>query len=300
MIEGAKPSEMPGFVEPQLATLRADAPKGPGWLHEIKFDGYRMQAHVKGGRARMFTRSGLDWTKRFSHIAETLADLPIDKAIFDGEVVVEQEGKSNFSALQAELSSGRQERLAFYIFDLLFFDGFDIRKSPQSERKRILKALLVEAGADSPIFYSESFDTDGAKMFAHACKLGLEGIVSKDPDAPYRSGRYQSWYKIKCVQQGKFVIVGYVKEEQCGIAALHLARREGRRLVYVGKVGTGFTRKVSRDLRERLDAIATDEPPIKLRKPKVTWVEPSLTAKVEYRDITADGNLRHSSFKGLV
>jgi bifunctional non-homologous end joining protein LigD len=240
MIEGSKPGDIPGFIEPQLATLRADAPKGSGWMHEIKFDGYRMQAHVKGGRTTMYTRSGLNWTQRFSQISEELADLPIDKAIFDGEVVVEKGRRSNFSELQAELSAKSQSRLAFYIFDLLFLDGFDIRMSPQVERKRILKSLFVEAGAASPIFYSEDFDTDGEKMLAQACKLGLEGIISKDPAAPYRSGRNQSRYEIKCVQRGKFIVVGFVKEEGGGVAALHLAERNGKMLSYVGKVGTGF------------------------------------------------------------
>lgn len=139
------------------------------------------------------------------------------------------------------------------------------------------------------------------KLFTHACKLGLEGIISKDPDAPYQSGRHRSWYKIKCVQHGKFVIVGYVKEDMVGIAALHLAKREGRRLTYVGKVGTGFTRKVSGDLREQLDAIATDAPAVKLRIPKTTSVkQPLLVAEIEYPDITSEGRLRNSSFKGLV
>lgn len=299
MIDGSKPSDMPGFIKPQLAKLVDAAPAGDGWLHEIKFDGYRLQLHVRSGRVITYTRGGLDWTKRFAGIADAAGALPIDKVILDGEVVVEQDGRSNFSALQAELKAGRQDRLAFYAFDLLFLDGFDLRGSPLVERRRILRALLEEAEAKPPLFLSEHFDVPGPVLFEHACRLQLEGIISKRADAPYRSERSSAWLKIKCARRGEFVIVGFEKDAG-GIAALHLAERHGKRVQYVGKVGTGFTRKTSAELRRKLDAIATDASVVKVRARSATWVQPSLVAEIEYRDITSDGRLRHSAFKGLV
>ena len=298
-IAGSAPAaEMPRFVEPQLATLKGKAPAGDRWVHEIKFDGYRAQVHVDGGQVRVFTRSGLDWTKKFHLIAESFEGLPIDRAIFDGEICVVKEGRTNFSALQAELAAGRQRSMVLYLFDLLFMDGFDLRKSPQLERKRVLKMLYDEAGMKEPLLYSEHLDTDGQAMFEAAAKLNWEGIISKRVDAPYRSDRNEGWLKIKVSQREQFPIVGFVPAAAGGIAALHVARREGKTLTYVGKVGTGFSMKVSADLRKRLDALPP--PKVKLTmKRHIRAVEPSLVAEVEYRDITSDGFLRHSSFKGL-
>jgi len=298
MIEGSKPSDMPGFIEPQLATLKATAPKGDRWIHEIKFDGYRLQAHVTKGKARIFTRGGHDWTARFARICTALEKLPVERAIFDGELVVERDGRSNFSALQAELKAKRQGELAFYIFDLPYLEGFDLRASPQIERKRVLKGLADEVPFTDPLHFSEHFETDGNELFAQACKLKLEGIISKDVAAPYGSGRNQGWLKVKCVQKGQFKVIGFVPDP-AGIAALYLARKEKGGLVYAGKVGTGFTRKISMDVRKRLEPLVTAENRFKLRMPMTRWVMPQPTAEVEYRDITADGMLRHSAFKKL-
>jgi bifunctional non-homologous end joining protein LigD len=301
MLPGATPSaEMPGFIQPQLATLKAKAPAGERWIHEIKFDGYRGQVHVDRGRVRVFTRSGLDWTKKFPIIAEAAAALPVDRLIIDGEICVVENGKTDFSALQAELKSGRQRALVFYAFDILFLDGFDLRTSPQIERKRILEALFAEARVQPPLIYSTHLTSDPQQMFEHVSKLGWEGIISKRADAPYRSERGEAWLKIKVVQRDSFPIVGFVPAVG-GIAALYLGKREGKDLTYVGKVGTGFTRQVSADLRKRLDAIATPKTKLtgKVSKPKAVWVDPKLLADVEFRDITAEGYLRHSSFKGL-
>lgn len=296
-IEGSKPSEMPGFIKPQLATLRKNAPSGP-YIHEMKFDGYRLQVHLEKGRVTLFTRSGLDWTKRFVPIANGF-DIPVERAIFDGEAVVVTDGRPNFSDLQADLSSGRQNRLSMYLFDLLYLEGFDLRKSPQIERKRVLKMLFDETKLSKPIFYSEHFEADGQEMFEHLCKQKMEGIISKLAAAPYRSERTEAWLKIKCAVTAKFPIVGFV-EDPAGIAALHLAKREGKNLVYVGKVGTGFNRKSSMDIRRKLDAIVSPKSRLlKTPRLKATWVEPNLLAEVEYRDITSEGYLRHSSFKGL-
>jgi bifunctional non-homologous end joining protein LigD len=231
----AEKSEMPGFIRPQLATLKTRAPKGDRWLHEIKYDGYRVQIHLNKGKRKVYTRNGLDWTKRFSVIAGAL-DIP-GQAIIDGEVVVVHEGRTNFSELQAELAASRQDRLVFYAFDLLWRDG-DLRKHPQIERKQALSDLLGENGIELPIIYSEHLTGDGQEMFEHAAKLGWEGIISKNAQAPYRSDRNEAWLKIKAVQTGKFPVIGFVKDPT-GVAALYLGKRAGKDLVYMGKVGTG-------------------------------------------------------------
>src|ERR1700759_3794081 len=244
-------AEMPGFIKPQLATLKAKAPSGDQWLHEIKFDGYRVQVHLNKGKKRVFTRNGLDWTKRFSVIAGAF-DVP-GRAIIDGEVVVIHEGRTNFSELQAELAAGRQDKLIYYAFDLLWRDG-DLRKLPQIERKQALSDLLGENDIGLPVIYSEHLTGNGQEMFAHAAKLKFEGIVSKKADAPYRSERGEAWVKIKTVMKGKFPVVGFIKDPS-GVAALYLGKKEDKDLVYMGKVGTGWSRSVSSQLRKQLDTV---------------------------------------------
>jgi bifunctional non-homologous end joining protein LigD len=289
--------EMPGFIKPQLATLKARAPSGDQWLHEIKFDGYRIQIHLNKGKKKVYTRNGLDWTKRFSVIAGAL-DMP-GQAIIDGEVVVIHEGRTNFSELQADLAAGKRDRLVYYAFDLLWRDG-DLRKLPQIERKQILSDLLGENDIGLPVIYSEHLTGDGQEMFEHAAKLNFEGIVSKRADAPYRSERTEAWLKVKTVQKGKFPVIGFVKDPT-GVAALYLGKREGKDLVYMGKVGTGWSRTVSSQIRKQLDSVVSPKSKLTkpVRKPKATWVEPLFTADVEFRDITSEGLLRQSSFKGL-
>jgi bifunctional non-homologous end joining protein LigD len=292
-----KSLEMPGFIKPQLATLRARAPQGDQWLHEIKFDGYRVQIHLNRGKRKVYTRNGLDWTKRFSLIAGAL-DIP-GQAIIDGEVVVIHEGRTNFSELQAELATGHQDRLIYYAFDLLWRDG-DLRKLPQIDRKQALSDLLGENGIEPPVIYSEHLIGDGQEMFAHAAKLNFEGIVSKNAQAPYRSDRNEAWLKIKTVQKGQFPVIGFVKDPT-GVAALYLGKREGKNMVYMGKVGTGWSRTVSSQIRKQLDTVVSPKARLTkpVKKPKATWVEPRFYADVEYRDITSEGLLRQSSFKGL-
>jgi bifunctional non-homologous end joining protein LigD len=243
---------IPGFIKPQLATLKSKAPSGDQWLHEIKYDGYRVQIHLDDGKKRVFTRNGLDWTKRFSAIAGTL-DIP-GQAIIDGEVVVVHEGRTNFSELQAELATGRQGRLELYAFDLLWLNGDDSRKLSQIERKVALKVLLD--GIGPPVHYSEHLVGDGQGMFDHAAKLNWEGIVSKKAGAPYRSERGEAWIKIKTVQKGKFPVVGFIADPS-GVAALYLGKREGKDLVYMGKVGTGWNRTTSAQIRKALDTVVS-------------------------------------------
>jgi len=302
-LPGAEPAPFPGFIEPCLPTLKKHVPTGERWVHEIKHDGYRMQRHIVGGVPKLITRRGHDWTHRMSAIAEALAEIPANNLVVDGEVIApDVEGRGNFSALEAALGDGGQSHtMLFYLFDVLHLDGFDLRAAPLIDRKRVLAGLLE--GIKPPIVYSEHMEVDGSVMLEHACKLDLEGVVSKLRDAPYRSGRGETWVKVKCYQREAFAIVAFEPEGKHRIAALHLARK-GRgkgAWTYVGKVGTGFSGKVSVELRKRLDALAEERPVVALanRRRTTVAVKPSLIAKVEYRTITADGQLRHASFKGL-
>jgi bifunctional non-homologous end joining protein LigD len=288
---------MPGFIKPQLATLKSKAPTGDQWLNEIKYDGYRVQVHI-GARKKAFTRNGLDWTKRFSGIVGAF-DIP-GQAIIDGEVVVVHEGRTNFSELQAELAAGRQARLTYYAFDLLWRDGEDLRSHSQLERKQALERLFKVYGLDAPLAYSEHLVGNGPKMFEHAAKLNWEGIVSKKADAPYKSERSEAWIKVKTIRKGKYPVIGFVKDPS-GVAALYLGKKEGKDLVYMGKVGTGWDRTTSSKIRKQLNTVVSPKSKLSkpLKKPKATWVEPVFTAEIEYRDITSEGLLRASSFKGL-
>jgi bifunctional non-homologous end joining protein LigD len=301
MIPGSKPvDEKPGFIEPCLATLEAEIPKGKGWLHEIKFDGYRMQPHLDRGYVTVYSRNGLDWTKRVRFMVEEIAALPANKLVLDVELVSadENHGASDFAQLQADLSAGRHDRLVFYAFDILHLDGFDLRSAPLVERKRVLKSFLEEA-QPKRIFYSEHFETGDDALYRYACEMGLEGVVVKRRDAPYRSGHGKTWIKVKCVKRAEFNIIGFVPARRDSISALRLARKDQVGWTYVGKVGTGFSNETAEDLRRRLNKLVTLNPPLRLRKPDTKWVEPKLTAKVAYSGMTGDGKLRHPSFKGL-
>lgn len=287
---------LPGFIRPQLATLKDKAPSGAQWIHEIKYDGYRAQVHVDAGTAKIFTRNGHDWTRRFSHLAGSFKLK--SQTIFDGEIVVVHEGRTNFAELQADLAKGRQDRMLFYAFDILFHNGEDLRSKPQRHRKERLKELIDML--DPPVLYSEHHEGDGQELFEAASRLDYEGIVSKRVDAPYRSDRVEAWLKVKTVQREKFPVIGFIKDPT-GIAALYLGKNEGKELRYMGKVGTGWTRTKSAEIRQALDTVVSPKQKLTkpIKKPKATWVEPEFYAEVEYRDITSEGLLRASSFKGL-
>jgi bifunctional non-homologous end joining protein LigD len=214
--------------------------------------------------------------------------------------VVVHEGRTNFSELQAELAGGSQDRLLYYAFDLLWLDGQDLRKTSQLARKELLKELFDNHGFEPPALYSEHAEGDGQDLFEAAARLNFEGIVSKRVVAPYRSERTEAWWKVKTVQREKFPVVGFVKDPT-GVAALYLGKKDGKELVYMGKVGTGWSRTVSSEIRKKLDTVASPRSKLTkpVRKPKATWVEPMFYADVEYRDITSEGLLRASSFKGL-
>ncbi|RQP04560.1 MAG: DNA ligase D [Paracoccus sp. BP8] len=305
-VKGARKAPMPGFVEPMLATLVSAAPQGERWLHEIKFDGYRLLARIEAGRVKLLTRSGLDWTARFGKaVPAALRDLPVGAAILDGELVVESDaGASDFSALQADLSAGRADRFVFYAFDLLHLDGYDLRAVPLVERKALLARLLGEAAG--VLRLSSHFEESGALVLRHACRLSLEGIVSKLRDSPYRAGRGRSWVKSKCSARQEFVVAGYVPSSvsRRAIGSLILGVYENGELQHVGRVGTGFSGAVAEDLFRRLDRMRIPKSPFAARLTaeearQARYVRPELVAEVEFRAWTADGHLRHASFRGL-
>ncbi|MBB5754931.1 DNA ligase D [Prosthecomicrobium pneumaticum] len=304
-LKGAKKGKLPDFLRPALATLGTKAPKGKSWLHEIKFDGYRLQARIEKGAVRLLTRSGLDWTKRFGKaVPAALAALPVETALIDGELVVESAaGASDFSALQADLSEGRADRFVFYVFDMPYCDGFDLTAVPLRTRKDALRALIPDGGT---LRFSEHFEADGDVVRTHACRLSLEGIVSKRADGPYRSGRTKDWIKSKCSYRQEFVIGGYVPSTTSdkAIGSLVLGYYEDGRLLHAGRVGTGYSASVAEDLFRRLEAIRRDHSPFagKLTAEaarQVRYVEPRLVAEVEFRAWTADDNIRHAAFRGL-
>lgn len=306
-VAGARKAVLPAFVEPCLAKLADTAPSGSQWIHEIKFDGYRLQARIDGRKVCLLTRRGLDWTKRFAHVADALRALRLPSALIDGEVVVEDEsGVSNFSALQQDLSAQRTDRMVFHAFDLLYCDGHDLRHAALEDRKALLQLALDDTPAGSIVRFSEHIAGSGDALVRHACRIGLEGIVSKRADQPYRSGRGEIWLKSKCTQRQEFVIAGYLLSSvsRKAVGSLILGYYEDGRLIHAGRAGTGFTAASARDLWTALSALEVAAPPFEASVPAeaqrgARWIRPELVAEVEYRGWTHDGSLRHASFKGL-
>jgi bifunctional non-homologous end joining protein LigD len=297
---------LPKFIPPSLATLRGHAPSGNDWLQEIKFDGYRIEARLDRGKVRLLTRKGLDWTHRFTPIADAVAALPAATALIDGELVVEDDrGVSSFSLLQTDLKDGRRDRLVYYAFDLLHLDGRDLTAEPLLARKAALERLLKSTGKNGRVRYTGHFDEDGRVLFKHACEMQLEGVVSKLREAPYRSGRSENFIKTKCHNAQEFVIAGYTpaSDQPRAVGALTVAVHENRKLRYAGRVGTGYTQKTARDLWQRLQKLKADMPPVALpkdeRRKDVVWVKPELVIEAEFRGVTHSGVLRQASFKGL-
>jgi bifunctional non-homologous end joining protein LigD len=297
---------MPKFVEPQHATLKPRTPAGRDWIHEIKYDGYRLQARLEKGKVVLLTRSGHDWTGKFGRdLPRALAALPAKQAILDGELVVEGAGgASDFSALQADLSEGRSDRFRYVSFDLLYLDGRDLRDVPLLDRKGMLETLMTDA--PDPLRYSEHFDEDGEMVLRHACRLSLEGVVSKRTGAKYRSGRGRDWIKSKCAERQELVVGGYVPSTTSdrAIGSLVLGVYEDGKLRHVGRAGTGFSRATAEDLFVRLKKLERTRSPFAgtldaAARKDVRFVKPELVAEVEFRAWTGAGLLRHAAFRGL-
>jgi bifunctional non-homologous end joining protein LigD len=254
-LAGARKAPFPRFIAPCDPVQHETPPVGPGWLYEIKVDGYRAQLHVHRGDVRVYSRRGLDWTAQFSAIADAAASLTDHDLVIDGEAVVYgATGLPDFQQLRRELGEHKSGRLAYHAFDLLYLDGYDLRGVAYVERKRRLEALLGKA--PETFIYVEYLEANGRRVFAHGCEMGLEGLVAKRADAPYRSGRSDAWVKVKCVKSETFPIVAFV--EKLGarprkIASLYVGKREGGKLLYAGKARSGYTETVARELRERLD-----------------------------------------------
>ena len=274
-VAGREARTIPRLHQACLATLRSKVPSARGFVHELKLDGYRVQAHLHDGRVSLYTRTGLDWTTRFPTIAADVERLPAGQLVIDGEVIsADATGRPNFGTLQDDLKRGRYDRLIYYVFDLLHLDGFDTRAAPLTERKRVLQSFLAEADTRAPrVLYSEHFE-DGADLYARAIGMSLEGIVSKRADAPYRSGRSQHWLKVKSWKHERFAVVGFVPEGSEGLLKLRLARREGRALVYAGRVDTGWDRETAREIRRAVEPLARPTAPFtkSLKKADTTWV----------------------------
>jgi bifunctional non-homologous end joining protein LigD len=305
-IKGARKAEMPDFVEPQLAALVKSAPSGKRWIHEIKLDGYRLQAHIKNGKVTLLTRTGLDWTHKFGEeIVEQLANLPVTNAIIDGEVAVEAgSGATDFSLLQQDLSEERSDRFTFYAFDLLYLDDHDLTGATLLTRKEALQGLLN--GLPLPLRYSEHFGDEGGLVLKHACRLSLEGIISKIANAPYQAGRGKDWVKSKCSARQELIIAGYVPSSvnNRAIGSLVMGYYDKNKLRHAGRVGTGYSGAVAQSLFKRVDAIRIDKSPFdekltSVEKKDVVFVDPVLVAEVEFRGWTADAHIRHASFRGL-
>ena len=295
---GKSKAKLPAFREPQLCTLVDAVPAGSGWIHEVKYDGYRAQIAVAGGTAKVFTRSGLDWTDKFATIAEAAAALPVDSALIDGEIVAFKDGKPDFSTLKDAIGAGGD--MTLFAFDLLELDGESLAKLPNVQRKERLRSIIEDG---ERIKFSEHIVGHGEELFATMCREGYEGVVSKRADAPYSGKRTNAWLKIKCTHRQEFVIVGWTTSDKSrGFKSLLLGVHENGALRYAGKVGTGFNAATMDDLRDKMDAMARKTPTVEAPRAAVRgahWVEPELVAEIAYAEVTPDGVLRHSSFLGL-
>lgn len=306
-LPGARRGALPRTLEPELATLVKTTPEGEGWLHEIKFDGYRAFARLELGTARMLSRRGKDWTDRFRSLADAVEALPVKSALIDGEVVVlDDRGVSSFQRLQEDLSAKRADRLVYFAFDLLHLDGYDVSGVPLTGRKELLKALLDAGPAGSPIRLAEDVAGGGTTFRDQACALGLEGVVSKRGDSAYRAGRGRDWLKSKCLLSQEFVVVGWTDPagSRSGFGALLLGVHRDSALRYAGRVGTGFTERSLRELSTRLSKLSRDTSPLDAELPArerrgVHWVTPELVAEVAFAEWTGAAHLRHPSFKGI-
>jgi bifunctional non-homologous end joining protein LigD len=300
--EGARRAEFPPYIEPS-SPRSGQVPARGQWLCEIKQDGYRTQAHIRDDRLALYSRRGHDWSDRFGPIVQALRTVSAESAILDGEIVVPGEGGiADFRMLQADLAASRTDRLVYFVFDLLYVNGFDLRGCALEDRKALLAKLV--APGDARIRMSEQFQIKPEEMFQEACRLGFEGIVCKQLGSRYRSGETDDWIKVKCKKSETFPIIAFVEKLGANprrIASLYLGRWEDSELLYAGKAETGFKQEMLYDLRERLDGHIRKTSPLSVpvKKPKATWVEPVVEAEIEYNNVTAGNILRMPVFKGI-
>jgi bifunctional non-homologous end joining protein LigD len=295
-------------VGPQLAVLADRPPEGKEWLHEIKFDGYRILSFISGGEARLMTRNEQDWTGKFPTIARAMGKLKVESAIVDGELVVlDDAGRSDFQSLQAAIKDGEAGKFVMYVFDLLYLDGKDLRGQPLEARKAQLEEILKKSNVAAHVRYSDHVKGSGESVIKKACGMALEGIISKRADAPYVARREGTWLKSKCTKQQEMVVVGYTDPEGSreGFGSLLMGVHDDKgRLVYAGRVGTGFDAELLQELRDQLDALGQEKTPLDVDPPArerrhAHWVRPTLVAEVRFSNWTRDGVLRHPAFLGL-
>ncbi len=296
---GRSAVKLPEFRDLQLCTLVDAVPTGSAWLHEVKYDGYRALIAVANGKAKVFTRTGLDWTDKFAAIAAAAAKLPVKSALIDGEIVAFKDGHPDFSTLKDAISTSGD--MTLFAFDLLELDGEDLTGLSNLDRKARLQPLIPED--EDRLRYSDHVIGAGEQLFETMCREGLEGIVSKRADAPYAGKRTKVWLKVKCTHRQEFVIVGWLpSDKKRGFKSLLLGVREGKGYRYAGKVGTGFDQALMDEIRDKLDALDRKTPTVEAPKAAVRgakWVTPKLVAEVAFAEVTPDGVLRHSSFIGL-
>jgi bifunctional non-homologous end joining protein LigD len=299
-------ASLPDFIAPQLAVLASEPPSSDQWLYEIKFDGYRMGARLERNNVRLVSRNGNDWTSRLATLAQRLKALQLGTGWLDGEIVVTDEaGHTSFQALQKALDRD-PGRVEFVVFDVLHWNGTDLRERPLAERVATLDKIFGDVDPAAPVRQSQHLRGSGAEVWKAACRMGLEGLIAKRRDTPYVNGRSDTWLKLKCRSGQEFVVGGYTKPagSRAGFGALLVGvRAPDGGLDYAGRVGTGFDDATLRTLRKKLDALRTDRSPFrtppKLRADRVHWVRPTLVAQVEFAEWTADGQLRQASFQGL-
>jgi bifunctional non-homologous end joining protein LigD len=303
---GAKKARLPDMVPFELATLVDEPPVGGDWVHEIKLDGFRMQCRIEKGRAQLLTRTGQDWTHRFRGVAEEAARLAVQSALLDGELVALQpDGRSSFQLLQQALSEGGDVPLVYYAFDLLHLNGYELVKVPLEGRKAALSSLLSRGQASGAVRYSEHFAVEGAAFFEQACRLQLEGMISKRRTAPYRLGRGRDWVKVKCLQRQEFVVGGFTEPagSRTGLGALLVGVHDGDRFLYAGRVGTGFNAKMLESLRKHLASLEQPRAAFHNKVPGplrgIHWVAPRMVVEIAFTEWTSDGLLRHPSFQGI-
>lgn len=305
-LPGARKTAMPEFVSPQLATLVKEAPTGDQWLHELKFDGYRLLCHVQRGQVRLWTRNQKDWTDKFPGVVKALKKLRVQSAILDAEVVaMDSSGRSSFQMLQQAIHKTTAQGLVLEVFDVIYLEGFSLTRTPLLERKRVLEELIATVRGDRVLKYSDHVEGNGPKFLKQACDFGIEGIVSKLANSSYESARSHNWQKVKCLKRQEFVIAGYtLSDKGLPFSSLVLGVYEKGKLIYAGRVGTGFSAKARVELKKKLDKIGRPTKPFEtlprdagLRR--AIWAEPKLLGEVAFTEWTDENVIRHPSFQGL-